>query len=324
MTTGAVPGDPGEGLGAGVEPFRDLDVPPAPVRDPQGGGRAGLVALVGITAAIVAAIGIAQLVPPAPALPRVSFALPTSGPTAAALLSSGPSPAPDPSGLLADSPPRLSREDLKAAVREGSLDGRLVFVDGVMRATRVPCEGEGQASPGCVDLEIPGIGVPVRPGEISTPWPGEPPLDAWLVTVAQGGGLVYLGSLVPAEDGIRTIEGIIAGFGPRGRDWLDGTLFEADGYLVVNPAHPCRRADAGATPCPAPSPFLSYSATDADGILVTNDGAVVELSASMPEIDPDAVVTMGRFLLAPPAADGAPWRVVARYEPSRAVRALVP
>ena len=40
-----------------------------------------------------------------------------------------------------------------------------------MRATRVPCEGEPEASLGCVDLEIPGIGVPVRPGEISDPWP---------------------------------------------------------------------------------------------------------------------------------------------------------
>ena len=320
-------------MDTGADP-RDLDVPPAPVRDPRGGRPAGLLALVAITAVIVAAIGIAQVAPPAPTLPRVSPALPTGGPTAAALPSSGTSPAPDPSAILADTPPRLSREDLAAAVLDGSLDGRLVFVEGVMRATRVPCEGEPEASLGCVDLEIPGIGVPVRPGEIGvpvrpgeidTPWPGEPPPDAWLVTVARDRGLVYLGSLVPSADGVRTIDGVVEGFGPRGRDWVDGTLFEVDGYLVVNPVHPCRLADAGATPCPAPSPFLSYSAPDADGILVTDDGAVVELSASMPEIDPDAVVTMGRFLLAPPAdEDGAPWRVVARYEPSRAVRVLVP
>jgi hypothetical protein len=50
----------------------------------------------------------------------------------------------------------------------------------------------------------------------------------------------------------------------------------------------------------------------------------VELSASTPEIDPAAVVTAGTFLLAPPATDGVPWRVVARYEPTRAVRVLVP
>ena len=74
-----------------------------------------------------------------------------------------PSAAPDPSAILADTPPRLSREDLEAAVLDGSLDGRLVFVEGVMRATRVPCEGRAQASRDCVDLEIPGIGVPVRP-----------------------------------------------------------------------------------------------------------------------------------------------------------------
>jgi hypothetical protein len=277
-------------------------------------------------AVIVAAIGIAQLGPPAPTLPRVSFALPTNGPTATGV-------APDPSTIAVDSPPRLSREDLAAAVLDGSLDGRLVFVDGVMRATPLPCPSQSPALRGCVGLDIPGIGVPVwpgefgvpvRPGETDTPWPGEPPPDAWLVTVAQAGGLVYLGSLVPSEDGPRTIDGIVEAFGPRGRDWLNGTLFEADGYLVVNPVHPCRLAVPGATPCPAPQPFLAYDEPLADGVLVSDLGAAVQVSETMPEIDPNAVVTAGTFLLAPPDDDEGPWRVVARYEPARAVRALVP
>lgn len=301
---------------------RDLEVPPAPVRDPRGGGRAGLVALAGITTVIVAAIGIAQVVPPESVpSPRPSAA--SSAVTASAAASDA-TLAPDPSAILADSPPRLSREDLAAAVRDGSLDGRLVFVGGVMRASRVRCEDEPEASLGCVDLEIPGIGVPVRPGEISTPWPGEPPLDAWLVTVARDGGLVYLGSLVPSEGGLRTIDGIVEGFGPRGRDWTDGTLFEVDGYLVTNPVHGCVAEDAEATPCPAPPPFLAYDEPLADGILVSESGEVVQLSATMPEIDPNAVVTAGTFLLAPPDDDEGPWRVVARYEPARAVRVLVP
>jgi hypothetical protein len=254
-------------MGAADDPL-DLDVPPAPVRDPRGGGRAGLIALAGITAIIAAAIGIAQLRPPAPTPPRVSLALPTSGPTAAALPSSGPSAAPDPSAILADTPPRLSREYLRAAVLDGSLDGRLVFVEGVMRATFLRCQDRTQDTSDCVELEIPGIGLPVRlgeagvpvqPGESDTPWPGEPPPGAWLVTVARDGGLVYLGSLVPSGDRAQTIDGIVEGFGPRGRDWTDGTLFEVDG-----------------------------------------------------------------FLLAPPAEDGEPWRVVIRYEPSRSVRVLVP
>lgn len=329
---GAMPGDPGRG--AETELLRDLDVPPAPVRDPRGSGRAGLIALVAITAVIVAAIGIAQVVPSTPASsPRASTTR-SAVPASAAASPSGEAPlAPDPSALLAGSPPRLSREALAAAVRDGSLDGRLVFVEGVMRATRVACDGEPEASAGCVDLEIPGIGVPVWPGEITvpvrpgqadTPWPVEPPPDAWLVTVARAGGLVYLGSLVPSEDGPRTIDGIADGFGPRGRDWLNGTLFEADGYLVVNPAHPCRQTGRSATPCPAPSPFLSYSEPLTNGILVSDAGARVELSAPMPGIDPDAVATAGTFLVAPPAGDGAPWRVVARYEPSWAVRVVVP
>lgn len=308
-------------MDTGADP-RDLDVPPAPVRDPRGGRPAGLVALVGITAVIVAAVGIAQLVPPAPTLPRVSSALPSSSPAAAG--TSSTTAAPDPSAILEDSPPRLSREDLNTAVLDGSLDGRLVFVGGVMRASRLRCADAPEASLGCVDLEIPGIGVPVRPGEISAPWPGEPPLDAWLVTAVRGGSLVYLGSLVPSEDGPRTIDGIVEGFGPRGRDWTDGTLFVVDGYLVTNPVHSCVTEVAEATPCPAPPPFLAYDEPLADGILVSDAGAVVDVSASMPEIDPDAVVTAGTFLVAPPDNDEGPWRIVARYEPSRAVRVLVP
>ena len=115
------------------------------------------------------------------------------------------------------------------------------------------------------------------------------------------GGLVYLGSLVPLEDGPHTIDAIVEGFGPRGRDWIDGTLFAVDGYLVVNPVHGCRGRSTGATPCPAPPPFLAYDEPLADGILVSEAGAVVELSASMPEVDPDAVVTAGHV---PPGAAG--------------------
>ena len=121
-----------------------------------------------------------------------------------------------------------------------------------------------------------------------------------------------------------TIDGIVEGFGPRGRDWIDGTLFEVDGYLVVNPVHPCRRAVAGATPCPAPPPFLAYDEPLADGMLVSD--AAPSWSSRRPcrrstrtRSSPRARSSSRR-----PSDDGAPWRVVARYEPSRAVRVLVP
>jgi hypothetical protein len=52
------------------------------------------------------------------------------------------------------------------------------------------------------------------------------------------------------------------------------------------------------------------------------------------DVDPDAVVTPGLFLLTPPATcdldEASPdclevdWTVVARYDPSRSVRVLVP
>jgi hypothetical protein len=65
-------------------------------------------------------------------------------------------------------------------------------------------------------------------------------------------------------------------------------------------------------------PFLAYDDPLADG------SEAVELSGAMPEIDPDAVGTEGTFLLAPADDAEGRWRVVARYEPSRAVRVLVP
>ncbi len=321
MTTGKPPGDPGEGTGT----VRVLHVPPGPVRGPRGGGRPGIVVLAGVVAAIAVAIGAAQLAPPAPELPRLSFALPAAAASAAAVSSADPATppdasAPDASALLARTTPRLSRDALAAAVRDGSLDGRLVFVDGVLHATPMRCESPAQGPGGCVKLEIPGIGVPVHTDEGATPWPGDPPPGAWLVTVAGAGALVYLGSFLPTPGGPAVIGDLpIDGVAER-----DGTLLEARGYLVVNPVHPCDTRDVDATPCPAPPPFLADDEPLPDGIRVSDRGEQVGLASSMPEVDPAAVVTVGTFLVTRvPGTEGS-WRVVARYEPSRAVRVLVP
>jgi hypothetical protein len=283
-----------------------------------------VLAVLGLLVAVVAgAVGLAQLAP-APANPaRISFAVPTLAPSAVVATrapAATDSPALDPVAVLAGSTPRMRRDALAAAVRDGSLDGRLVFVDGVLRATPARCPGLAPGSGGCVDLAIPGLGLRVRQGDEAVPWAGAPPPGAWLVTVARTGGLVYLGSLVPRQGATPPISGIpIAGTAEQ-----DGTLFEAAGHLVRHPIHTCFRPGIAATPCPPPPSFLADDEPLPDGLLTTDSGEEVRLAAAMPEVDPEAIVVPGTFLLQRvPGTEGS-WLVIARYEPARAVRVLVP
>lgn len=302
---------------------RNLDVPPGPVRGPRGGGGAALVAVGLLVAVVAGAVGLAQLAP-APADPaRISFAVPTPAPSAVAATGAPAgtdSPAPDPVAVLAGTTPRMRRDALAAAVRDGSLDGRLVFVDGVLQATPARCQEPAQGSGGCVDLAIRGLGLPVRQGEDAVPWVADPPAGAWLVTVARAGGLVYLGSLVPRQGATPRLSGA-----PVDRTAEeDGTLFEAAGHLVRNPVHPCFRPGVPATPCPPSPPFLADDEPLPEGLLTSDAGEEVRLAATMPGIDSDAIVVAGTFLVQQvPGTEGS-WLVIARYEPARSVRVLVP
>jgi hypothetical protein len=274
--------------------------------------------------AVGGAVGLAQLAP-APTDPaRISFAMPTVAPSPVAAGTPDPtgdaSNVPDPSAVLAGTTPRMRRDALAAAVRDGTLDGRLVFVDATLGVTPVRCQSLAQGFGGCVDLAIPGLGLAVWQGEDTVPWPADPPPGAWLVTVARAGGLVYLGSLVPQPRGQVPLLSI-AGANPPASE---GTLVEADGYLVTHPVHACYRPAVPATPCPPPPPFLAEDAPLADGLLVSDRGHEVSVAPSAPGIDPAATVAGGTYLVQHRQAGEGGVLVVARYEPSRAVRVLVP
>lgn len=303
---------------------RTLDVPPAPVRGPRGGGKAGPFALVAVVAVIAGAIGVAQLDPAPRDTARISFAVPTLAPSAAAAETprgtAAAEAAPDPSAILAGTTPRMTREALAAAVRDGSIEGRLVFVDGTLDVTPVRCQSLAQGFGGCVDLAIPGLGLPVRQGADTVPWRADPPAGAWLVAVARTGGLVYLGSLVPDPNGPIPVDAIANAGVPNAA----GTLFEVPGWLVVNPVQTCFRPGVAATPCPPPPPYLAQDEPLPDGMLVSDAGSVVMVAPSAPGIDPAATVTQGTYLVQHRQAVEGGVLVVARYEPPRAVRVLVP
>jgi len=210
-----------------------------------------------------------------------------------------------------------------------------VFIDGTLTANEIPCEPplDGRGGP-CVELSIPGLSLEVRPEPVAMPWRGVPPQGAWIVTIARNGRLGYLGSLVPSpvmaddatEMAVRLVNGDLR---------ASGSLYQLDGYLIVNPIHPCEQPDPSrTTPCPLAAPFLAAEPPLEGGTPRSNRGSDVQLAAPVVDVDPDDVVTPGLFLLTPPetcdldeASDDCldvPWTVVARYEPSRSVRVLVP
>lgn len=299
-----------------------------------------MAAIAVIAGVLVIAVGLAQEPgspsPDASRLPAASpaGASPALSTGAPASVASAPAPTVVEPGVFG-TPPRLARDELRDGVVDGVIDDRLVFVDGILLVTPVRCQSPAQGSRGCVDLEIPGIGLPVWAGSDAIPWRGDPPLGAWIVAVARAGGLVYLGSLVPdpsvpdAVDGLsrRLFAGELAD-PPR-------TLFEVDGWLVVNPPQPCFRPGVSATPCPPSVPFLAAEEPGPDGVLRSSRGGFVDLAPAVVDVDPSAVVTPGRFLVTLPAAcdaadpvgtcDGEPrWRVVARFAPEHSVRVLAP
>jgi hypothetical protein len=302
---------------------RNLDVPPGPVHGPRGGGRVAAVALGALVIALAGAVGLAQL-QPAPADPaRISFAVPTVAPSPVApsgLPAATDPPAQDPAAVFAATTPRMTRPDLEAAVRDGTLEGRLVFVDGTITREAAKCSGLTESFGGCVDLAIPGLGLPVRQGADTVPWRADPPRGAWLVTVARAGGLVYLGSLVPDPLGPPPVDAIANAGVPDAA----GTLFEVRGWLVVHPLHTCFRPGVAATPCPPPPPFLADAEPLDGGILVSDAGAEVAVATSAPAIDVAAEVTGGTFLVQQRQSGEGGVLVVARFEPARAVRVLVP
>jgi hypothetical protein len=297
------------GTGRDAEPpGRSLEVEPTRLLG-SGGGRGRAVTVVGAIALLLAgAVGLAQrgseprdrtAVAPATTATVVASVAPTAGPAA---------------DVLHATSVRVSAAALAAGVHDGSLDGRLVFVDGTLSAAPVDCRNLAAVRRGCHDLEIAGVGVPVHAADPSVVSRPGPPLGAWLVTVVRADGLVYLGSLVPRRDVPASIAELERQLADQAKP--AGSLFQANGTLVTNIPSPCNNL------CPPPPPYLADEASW-DNPALPETGTVVDVVRDAPEIPLDTERFDGTFLLAP-TKDGGRWRVVARYVPANAVRVLVP
>jgi hypothetical protein len=80
----------------------------------------------------------------------------------------------------------------------------------------------------------------------------------------------------------------------------------------------------GTAACDRP-PFLADDPPFADGILRSDRGAVVDLAPDLWGVDPATdTVSAGPFLVRPTGSGEVGWAVVARYDPERSVRVVVP
>ncbi|OGO56435.1 MAG: hypothetical protein A2V85_03485 [Chloroflexi bacterium RBG_16_72_14] len=239
---------------------------------------------------------------------------------------------------------RLSVERLRLGIEDGSLDGRLVLIDGSLRLVPQPCPSPATAAscalPSIIGLE----GVPVtwdREILVSvTAASGDgtvPGLDraGTLVATPSDGGLILLGRLAGDLEHPGSFAGLVYQRGPLRAD--PTTLHPVTGWLIADSVRGCLRTP-DVSPCQAlPSRITDLEPT-AEGFLGSGTGVEVAIPNPASGIDPLQVVTPGPFLVRlaigrsscprdDTACAGAPvwaWEVVARYDPWAVVRVEMP
>ena len=267
---------------------------------------AGLAALVAVVAG---AVWLAQAFPAG--RDEATMRAPTPAP---AIPTAGP-------GTLA---PRLDRSTFVSRVRDGTLEDRLVFADA--RLDRVYCENEGIPTCPAPKLNIAGVSLDIVPGATVRGRSLVVPPRALLVFRVWGGRLEYFGSLMTHHEGSPALAALTAEIESSEPRVRQPTLWDAGGWLVLNPV--CH-ADIAAASCPT-GPFLADEAPMPDGTLRSEAGSPVALSEALWGIDPARdTVTGGPFMVratdvARQDAGAPPWEVVARYDPSRSVRVVIP
>jgi hypothetical protein len=175
--------------------------------------RSAAAVIVLVAVALAFAVASSRLFPvqgtSSPAAPVASGPLAVVSASASAPSSRQPRPtptlAPLPTGPLTprDAGTVIDVDALVAGVRDGTFDGRLVFVAGTPRTTARSCAGDTTLSV-CTDLSIDGLVGPKVAFDpdlgfiLPAGWPGDPRPGEVLALIVQGRSLVYLGSLEQA------------------------------------------------------------------------------------------------------------------------------
>jgi hypothetical protein len=282
--------------------------------------RAPAVVLVAMVVVIAGSIGLSHAFPvdqrPEASRVAVASAAPSTRPE-----SMSPSPA-ESAGAAPTLAARVDRQTLVTRVLDGSLEGWLVYADAEIR---LDCPtGTGAR---CSALPPRIVGLPLRRPAGDTPDRRLEPVPAGAVMVLRvaGAGFDYEGALIADPDGSPTLSTLEAEVGAAQEPEAATTLRDASGWLVR--AGPCLIPPSAFEPCPR-QPFLAEVPPLATADPSTTAGEFVEVALGAwginPPFDP---ILAGPFLvrrLQPVKGDGPAWEIVARYDPSRSVRVVIP
>jgi hypothetical protein len=287
----------------------DLGVVPVGPLDGRGGRRGAAVVIGAIALLVVIGLVSAQLKPQvAPSVAVVPIETPVA-PT---------STTPSPSTSTEFTPLRLRAADLVDAVGAGVFEHALVFADAGLT---VDC---GDAHQPCADptLAVEGLALDVVPGTLGTAV-GIPLPRSLLVLEVEGARLVYRGALIVQSNGTPRYEVLAGGSAARPPD--PSALTDVAGWLVLD--GPCVGPGKGPLPCARRAILADEEPASADG-RGADAGPTVSVPVGAWGIDDAAsAVVPGPFLVRqnPSTGDDEPaWQIVARYDPSRSVRVVIP
>ena len=223
-----------------------------------------------------------------------------------------------PSATLEVTPPRLRAAELVEAVLAGSLEHTLVFADARLH---VDC---GEDRMPCADprLAVEGLALDVLPDTLGTPV-GIPLPRSVLVLEVEGRTLVYRGALIVQSNGTPRYEVLAGGSAARPPD--PSALTDVAGWLVLD--GPCLGPSNRSLPCVRRAVLADEAPTSADGRPV-DAGPTVAVPVGAWGIDDAApAIVPGPFLVRPNPTTGddePAWQIVARYDPMRSVRVVIP
>jgi hypothetical protein len=266
--------------------------------------------MLAVGALLVVGVALAELFPGSPDRTAV---VPPPAPTLAAV----PSVSPDLDAPVIASARRVKASELAAGIADATLDGALVYADAKLVGRCRPA-----ATSGCtIDLSVDGLAVDVVQAASIGGEPAPVPPGSLLVLAVRGRRLDYLGSLIVDPDGPPSLDALSAEAAGAPEPFAR-QLHDVGGWLVTDPG--CGGPQAGGAGCNR-GPFLSDEQPLADGALRSHQGGDVLLSPTVWGVERGLdTVSAGPFLVRATGWPAVPWQVVARYDPSRSVRVVIP